>query len=100
MIKSRKGNQIDTAVGARIRNLRLRKRLSQGDVGRQLGVTFQQVQNYENGANRVSAARLSLLAKLFGVPVTALFSEASDSSSIFRMKSNRRNSDDGTNRLV
>ena len=70
-----KTNAVDAAVGARIRNLRLRNKLSQTDVGDQVGVTFQQIQKYENGRNRVSASRLSQLAKLFAVPITTFYSE-------------------------
>lgn len=68
-------NEVDVAVGARIRNLRLRNKLSQEEVGRRLNVSFQQVQKYEKGTNRVGAGRLSELAKLFDVPIGAFFSE-------------------------
>src|SRR5204863_474089 len=61
--------------GARIRNLRLRNKLSQEEVGRRLDVSFQQVQKYEKGANRVGASRLSELAKIFDVPIGTFFSE-------------------------
>ena len=66
---------IDRAVGARIKNLRLRKKLSQTALGEQIGVTFQQIQKYESGANRISAGRLVQLAKFFGVPVGAFYRE-------------------------
>lgn len=69
------GNPIDVAVGARIRNLRLRHKLSQAEVARHLNITFQQIQKYEKGANRVGASRLSELAKLFGVSVDAFFTD-------------------------
>lgn len=68
-------NEVDVAVGARIRNLRLRNKLSQEEVGRRLKVSFQQVQKYEKGANRVGASRLSELAKIFDVPIGTFFSE-------------------------
>jgi transcriptional regulator with XRE-family HTH domain len=71
----RRSNAIDVAVGARIRNLRLRNRLSQTSLGEQLGVAFQQVQKYEKGTNRVSAGRLAQLADFFVVPVAAFYSE-------------------------
>jgi len=74
-VRTRRSIAIDAAVGARIRNLRLRQGLSQTDIGEHIGVTFQQIQKYESGANRVSAGRLAELAKLFGVPVTAFYSE-------------------------
>lgn len=74
-MRARTGNPVDVAVGARIRNLRLRNKLSQTDVAKQLKITFQQVQKYEKGTNRVGASRLSELAKIFGVSVDAFFSE-------------------------
>ena len=74
-MRARTGNPVDVAVGARIRNLRLRNKLSQEEVGRRLKISFQQVQKYEKGTNRVGASRLSELAKIFGVSVDAFFSE-------------------------
>jgi transcriptional regulator with XRE-family HTH domain len=76
MVASKAANEVDVAVGARIRNLRLRNKLSQEEVGRRLNVSFQQVQKYEKGTNRVGAGRLAALAKVFDVPVGAFFSEA------------------------
>jgi transcriptional regulator with XRE-family HTH domain len=80
-VRARTGNPVDVAVGARIRNLRLRNKLSQEEVGRRLKISFQQVQKYEKGTNRVGASRLSELAKIFGVSVDAFFSEVANSSS-------------------
>ena len=80
MAGKKAGNPIDVAVGARIRNLRLRHKFSQADVARHLNITFQQIQKYEKGANRVGASRLSELAKLFGVTVDAFFSESGGSA--------------------
>ena len=71
----RKVKPIDVAIGARIRNLRLRHKLPQTALGEQLSVTFQQIQKYEKGSNRVSAGNLAQLAKFFGVPVQAFYSE-------------------------
>jgi transcriptional regulator with XRE-family HTH domain len=78
-VRARTGNPVDVAVGARIRNLRLRNKLSQEEVGRRLKISFQQVQKYEKGTNRVGASRLSELAKIFGVSVDAFFSEVGSS---------------------
>src|ERR1700688_306892 len=64
---------IDVLVGQNIRICRLQKELSQGELGRRIGVTFQQVQKYEKGANRVGASRLSQIADVLGVPLLALF---------------------------
>jgi transcriptional regulator with XRE-family HTH domain len=74
-VAGKAANEVDVAVGARIRNLRLRNKLSQEEVGRRLKVSFQQVQKYEKGANRVGASRLSELAKIFDVPIGTFFSE-------------------------
>ena len=66
---------IDVHVGQTLRVLRLAKRVSQTAVADVLGVTFQQVQKYENGKNRVSPSRLAKLAKFFGVPVSRFFED-------------------------
>lgn len=64
---------IDMHVAARLRQRRLAVRMSQEELGRRVGVTFQQVQKYERGANRVSASRLLQVAELFGMPVSYFF---------------------------
>lgn len=64
---------VDTAVGARVRELRIRAGVSQVELGRALGVSFQQVQKYEKGSNRMGASKLVLISKTLGVPVEALF---------------------------
>lgn len=67
--------QQDRAVGQRIQVLRKSKGLSQTALGRAIGVTLQQVQKYENGSNRVGAGRLSEIARVLEVPISALFAE-------------------------
>ncbi len=67
---------IDVLVGQNIRICRLQKELSQGELGRRIGVTFQQVQKYEKGANRVGASRLTQIADVLGVPIPTLFDGA------------------------
>ena len=67
---------IDILVGQNIRICRLQKALSQGELGRRIGVTFQQVQKYEKGANRVGASRLTQIADVLGVPIPTLFDGA------------------------
>ncbi|ACL61094.1 helix-turn-helix domain-containing protein [Methylobacterium nodulans] len=64
---------VDRAVGARITTLRKAKGLSQTALGAAIGVTFQQVQKYEKGVNRVGASRLRESARVLDVPVAALF---------------------------
>ena len=70
---SRKTDAYDREVGLRGRTLRLTRRMSQSDLGERLGITFQQVQKYENGANRIGAGRLQRIAEIFEVPIAALF---------------------------
>jgi transcriptional regulator with XRE-family HTH domain len=65
---------VDVEVGHRIRIERLARGLSQTALATQLGVTFQQVQKYEKGVNRVGAGRLTKIAEVLGVPVGAFFS--------------------------
>ena len=69
----RKPDATDVAVGRRIRSRRLLLGLSQMELGHRLGITFQQVQKYENGTNRVSAGRLQQIAQLCKVPVAFFF---------------------------
>jgi transcriptional regulator with XRE-family HTH domain len=101
-MKTQRSTAVDAAVGARIRNLRLRNKLSQTDVGEKVGVTFQQIQKYENGTNRVSAGRLAQLAKIFGVPVAAFYSEAptNDTKSARRVNVGANRSDTHVERLM
>jgi transcriptional regulator with XRE-family HTH domain len=65
----------DAEVAKRMRALRLQRGLSQTELSDALGVTFQQVQKYERGANRVSAGRLFRIAKVLDVPVSFFFSD-------------------------
>ena len=69
----RKPDPLDAMVGAKIRVLRVSRGLSQSDLADQIGVTFQQVQKYEKGANRVGASRLSQIANVLGISVGELF---------------------------
>ncbi|HYH38765.1 MAG TPA: helix-turn-helix transcriptional regulator [Azospirillum sp.] len=66
-------NEVDVFVGQRLRELRMLAGLSQSDVASALGLTFQQLQKYERGFNRVSASRLFKLAQYFRVPVSVFF---------------------------
>lgn len=73
MDEPRKASDIDKHVGRQLRALRMERKLSQEMVGDFLGVTFQQVQKYERGDNRIGAGRLFRLAQLFGVSVKAFY---------------------------
>jgi transcriptional regulator with XRE-family HTH domain len=68
-------NYIDVHVGSRIRMRRQLVSMSQEKLGELLGITFQQVQKYEKGSNRISASRLFYAAKILGVPVQAFFED-------------------------
>ncbi len=66
---------VDVHVGARVRLRRTLLGMSQTKLGEALGVTFQQVQKYERGANRISASRLFALSQLLDVPVQFFFDD-------------------------
>lgn len=66
-------DDIDVHVGARLKTLRLARGASQSEMADKLGITFQQIQKYENAKNRISAGKLAKAAKLLGVPVQAFF---------------------------
>ncbi|MGF1462450.1 MAG: helix-turn-helix domain-containing protein [Maricaulaceae bacterium] len=66
-------NPIDIHVGAQVRLRRLTLGMSQDKLGESLGVTFQQVQKYERGANRIGASRLYRLSQVLDVPVSFFF---------------------------
>ncbi len=68
-------NYIDVHVGSRIRMRRQLISMSQEKLGEFLGITFQQVQKYEKGTNRISASRLFYTAKILGVPVQSFFED-------------------------
>jgi transcriptional regulator with XRE-family HTH domain len=69
-------NPIDVHVGARVRLRRTTLSLSQEKLGEALGVTFQQVQKYEKGSNRIGASRLEAIARFLEVPVSYFFKDA------------------------
>jgi DNA-binding XRE family transcriptional regulator len=64
---------VDQYPGARMRESRLAINMSQAGLGDKLGVTFQQIQKYENGRNRVSAARLFEICEALGVSLASMF---------------------------
>jgi transcriptional regulator with XRE-family HTH domain len=68
-------NPIDVHVGGRVRMRRLLLGMNQETLANALGLTFQQVQKYEGGANRVSASRLSAMAEILGVPISYFFGD-------------------------
>jgi len=74
----------DRIIGARLRGLRKSQHLSQAELGAAIGVTFQQIQKYENGSNRVSGANMVTLCKMLKTTPDALLG----------IKSNSKPSDD------
>ncbi len=68
-------NSIDVHVGARLRQRRTLLGMNQTNLGNAIGVTFQQVQKYENGTNRISASRLFDLSRMFDVPLEYFFGD-------------------------
>jgi transcriptional regulator with XRE-family HTH domain len=71
-------NPIDVHVGARVRLRRTLMGMSQEKLGEAIGLTFQQVQKYERGANRVGASRLFDLSRVLDVPVSFFFDDMPD----------------------
>lgn len=84
---ARKANPVDMHVGMRVRLRRMLLGMSQEKLGELLGLTFQQVQKYEKGVNRIGASRLYDLSKVLDVPVQYFYddltSAAASSSSAF-----------------
>jgi transcriptional regulator with XRE-family HTH domain len=77
-VRKRKLSPVDVEVGRRIRLQRLSAGMSQTELGNRLGITFQQVQKYEKGVNRVGAGRLTQIAAILNVPVTVFFDGATE----------------------
>jgi transcriptional regulator with XRE-family HTH domain len=69
-------NPIDIHVGTRVRNRRLAVGITQGKLADALGITFQQVQKYENGINRISASRLQHISQVLQVNIPYFFEAA------------------------
>jgi transcriptional regulator with XRE-family HTH domain len=72
-MKQRSAGKPDIEMGKKIRLRRVEQRISQSDLGEKLGVSFQQVQKYEKGVNRVGASRLQQIATALDVPVTFFY---------------------------
>jgi len=90
-------NPVDRYVGSRVRMRRIMLGMSQEKLGEALGLTFQQVQKYEKGTNRVGASRIQQISEILQVPVSFLFEGGptglakADGSSTF-VSSHRRTS--------
>lgn len=68
-------NPLDVHVGARLRFRRMSSKMSQEHLGKQVGITFQQIQKYENGSNRISASRLFEFSRILDVPVSYFYDD-------------------------
>jgi transcriptional regulator with XRE-family HTH domain len=71
--------ELESQIGERIRSRRIRAGVSQENLGKPLGVSFQQIQKYEKGTNRVSAGRLLKIAEVLECDVTDFFEGLQDS---------------------
>lgn len=74
--QGRKPNPMDIHVGSRVRLRRMVIGMSQEKLGEQMGLTFQQIQKYEKGTNRIGASRLYQLSQIMDVPVQFFFEDA------------------------
>jgi transcriptional regulator with XRE-family HTH domain len=75
-VKAKFPSPIDRHVGSRVRMRRMMLDMSQERLGDELGLTFQQVQKYEKGANRISASRLQQISHILQVPISFFFEGA------------------------
>ncbi|WP_026363184.1 helix-turn-helix transcriptional regulator [Methylopila sp. M107] len=74
-------NPVDAHVGSRVRMRRVLIGMSQEKLGEALGITFQQIQKYEKGTNRIGASRMQQISTVMGVPVSYFFEDAPGSDS-------------------
>src|SRR4051812_6663875 len=82
MLSPKRPNATDLHVGERIRMYRVKAGISQTDLGQHLGITFQQIQKYEKGLNRIGASRLQKISELLKIPVSSLFDDLPGSERI------------------
>ncbi|MEP2981611.1 MAG: helix-turn-helix transcriptional regulator [Lentilitoribacter sp.] len=77
-MKQNEPHKVDIAVGGNLRILRQQRGFTQSELGEVLGITFQQIQKYEKGSNRISASKLYEIAEFFGVCVSSFFEGCGD----------------------
>jgi transcriptional regulator with XRE-family HTH domain len=82
IVPKKQANPIDAQVGNRVRLRRMLIGMSQERLGELLGLTFQQVQKYEKGVNRIGAGRLFEVAKILGVPIDYFYEGASGQQAV------------------
>src|SRR6476646_4666948 len=78
-VRARRADNRDAEVGRRVRSRRLECRLSQTELAERIGVTLQQVQNYEKGVNRIGAGRLQRISEAREVPISFFFGSGNGS---------------------
>ena len=71
--QKKQAREIDQHVGARVKQIRMLRGLSQTDLGDRVGITFQQIQKNENGSNRIGGSRLWQFSQILDVPVSYFF---------------------------
>jgi transcriptional regulator with XRE-family HTH domain len=76
--RTKRATATDLHVGAQLKKHRLIRGVSQTVIGKALGISFQQMQKYENGSNRMSASKMQAAANLLQVPVAAFFDGGPD----------------------
>jgi transcriptional regulator with XRE-family HTH domain len=79
-VPKKQANPIDAQVGSRVRLRRMLVGMSQEKLGELLGLTFQQVQKYEKGVNRIGAGRLFHVAKILGVPIDYFYEDVTEAN--------------------
>jgi transcriptional regulator with XRE-family HTH domain len=77
---AKKIEPVDKLVGQNIRIFRMAKGISQTELGNSVGVTFQQIQKYEKGANRVGSSRLAKIAVILKAPISCFFDNSASGS--------------------
>ncbi len=93
--KKGRANSVDEHVGQRLRQRRSILGISQEKLAEMVGITFQQIQKYENGANRVSASRLFQLSNLLEVPVDFFFNDNAKLSVVTGLSDNKQEAFEG-----
>jgi transcriptional regulator with XRE-family HTH domain len=81
-VPKKQPNPVDAQVGNRVRLRRMLIAMSQEKLGKCLGLTFQQVQKYEKGVNRIGAGRLFSIARILGVPITYFYEDTAGDESL------------------
>jgi transcriptional regulator with XRE-family HTH domain len=92
-MSNRSPNSVDAAVGRNVRFYRLAARMSQAALGEKIGVSFQQVQKYEKGLNRIGAGRLTQIGRVLRVPVVSFFEGVPERPDIDRSDMDRSDID-------